>query len=619
MATSSDGLSPEEVGRLEQDLPKLADFGPAMLVPFVGYKLSSARVAWINDRWFLERGFDTGDPVVSRKICSWLIDEFAYVSACGTSALPKGTGGAARILYADRYGSTDGMSPHGGSGRVATMGSFQAKGIGVTPLVGEAATHGHAHGCCSVAEAMREAIYAELAFQEFPHGAIPTIGIIDTGLFYTSQNTRELFDLEVRRGISIRPAVLRLAHMERAPMFHRGKCGFLNIQAADSQRARAVVTRFNPGNGQPPPFDRLPGLRELLQRVVKQIAFGQAHRFFNGGFFSSNISVCGALLDFGNAHLMRDWSRARVLPHAPGFGDEMLTIARLAQSLCFFSDKYCGRPIHHGKHLEMFRKLANVHAQERRSEWRRIWGLPEASCQLNSTLIELTEARFQSEQQRKVTYELGEGSPASKETSHSASMYEDILRASNFGIGGQFDTWQRMPTSIRMSVAGRCLDVPWAHVATALRYLKPRIEVDRGRLLDELFYSFGRREASRETVTRYINRKINVARRHWRRLPTEFIVVASTYSNGSSALQCRHVLTRALWLWFEGPAALDYLVLFDSRLRRSDISHLEHDLEQNIWHASIPVQESQINYKECQQFRIGKATVSIPAMTVRYC
>jgi hypothetical protein len=119
-------------------------------------------VLWINRRWFFERQFDVTSADTVRRIHDWLLDEFAYVIPQPSDPQPAFTN-KTKILHADRYGSSTGRTPHGGSGRVATIGAFQAKGIGMTPLVGPGGDQGHSNGCCSIEEAIREAIYSEVA------------------------------------------------------------------------------------------------------------------------------------------------------------------------------------------------------------------------------------------------------------------------------------------------------------------------------------------------------------------------------------------------------------------------------------------------------------------------
>ena len=139
-------FSTAEITRLEQGQPRLAQWSTALLVPFTAHRLRSGAVAWVNCRWFLERGFDLSSKGALAQVNAWLLDEFAWCVRTDKRGFTADT----KTLWADRYGSVDGMSPHGGSGRVATLGCFQGKGIGQTPLVGEGASPG-AHTWVSVA------------------------------------------------------------------------------------------------------------------------------------------------------------------------------------------------------------------------------------------------------------------------------------------------------------------------------------------------------------------------------------------------------------------------------------------------------------------------------------
>ncbi|EQD63053.1 MchC protein, partial [mine drainage metagenome] len=77
------------------------------------------------------------------------------------------------------------------------------------------------------------------------------------------------------------------------------------------------------------------GLKELVQNISRQIAFGQVHRLFHGGYFSSNLSINGELLDFGSFRSLPDWGKSFVMDHVPPFGDEMRLLALIIESLVF--------------------------------------------------------------------------------------------------------------------------------------------------------------------------------------------------------------------------------------------------------------------------------------------
>ena len=64
----------------------------------------------------------------------------------------------------------------------------------------------------SLEDGIREAIYSEVCAQEFPHGSIPMIAILDTGLTFSSPDATEIFDQGARRCIVIRPSTIRAAH-----------------------------------------------------------------------------------------------------------------------------------------------------------------------------------------------------------------------------------------------------------------------------------------------------------------------------------------------------------------------------------------------------------------------
>jgi hypothetical protein len=81
-------------------------------------------------------------------------------------------------------------------------------------------------------------------------------------------------------------------------------------------------------------------LPELTQRIAEQIAFGQVHRLFSGGYSSSNLTLSGALLDYGGMRSLPNWVNARTLDGIVGFGEEMKILHKLIESLSFYFSKY---------------------------------------------------------------------------------------------------------------------------------------------------------------------------------------------------------------------------------------------------------------------------------------
>src|SRR5262249_51128628 len=139
----------------------------------------------------------------------------------------------------------------------------------------------------------------------------------------------------------VRPAIARIAHAERAPLFLHSLTGYSNSQLDDARRTRDVVQRWSTrGTGRGPVDQAMPELPELVSRIAEQVAFGQVHRLFSGGYFSSNLSVGGALLDFGGMRALPNWVNARTLDGVVGFGDEMKIVYKLIESLAFYFKKY---------------------------------------------------------------------------------------------------------------------------------------------------------------------------------------------------------------------------------------------------------------------------------------
>lgn len=184
---------------------------------FTAQRLKFARVAWLNERaWFL-RGVDVSRLDIMRLLCEELIRNFAFVTP-RLERLPSVDApflsDDSETFSADRYGGSFGTI-HGGSGRCGSRLGLSVKGIGATPLCSDEADWYHKHGCMWLEEAIREAVLGEIAALEFPHGAVPTLAIIDTGI----RVVREDGSREAPRALVIRPEALRVAHMERSIFF----------------------------------------------------------------------------------------------------------------------------------------------------------------------------------------------------------------------------------------------------------------------------------------------------------------------------------------------------------------------------------------------------------------
>lgn len=586
-------FSPEETTRLEQGLPRLGEWSSQMLVPFEARQLRRATVLWINRRWFLERQIDVSRADVRDRVSNWLLDEFAY--AVPEDGAGDGFTRRVRTLYADRYGISSGRSVHGGSGRVATIGCFQAKGIGITPLVGAGANWVHSSGCSYVEEGIREAIYAEVAAAEFPHGAVPVIAILDTGLYACppvdakrSKNTEP-----VRRAIVVRPAVLRLAHAERAPLFLRSLTGYRNSQMHDAQRTRDVVRRWS---REAPPRSSMDtevsALPELMRRIAEQIAFGQVHRLFNGGYFSSNLTLSGELLDYGGMRSLPNWANARTLDGIVGFGEEMKILHKVIESLSFYFSKYRGEQCPAPARAESLRSLAQS-AYERAfaRECLRMWGV--ASSQSSSALV-VQELRryFLWQQNFQINYKHGS-------VSELGWLYDPIgANASGAAprVARELQTLEAILAALRECFAStpdreEKLFHAWS---CAARHLMPRDLLDRERLQGLIEHRLAgdlSSNSSGEWIDEFVRTTVGQSRRHWPKLPADLTVQAHVAFEGSSALLCVELPSRRKVYWLEGVRVSNTYRLFDTCFSIDHAKAIKDEPDEIHWTARIAIDD----------------------------
>jgi hypothetical protein len=304
--------------RYDASLGRLSD---EILVRFPTRRISEARVIWINPRWAVE-----DKPCAPQHREEWLLESFG-VFAESLSIEGSVRFGVHGFLDADRYGGTGG-AVNGGSGRCASLNGYNAKGIGPTPLVSRFSDAQHRNGLMSLSEAIREVISSEVANEELPCGAVPTLAIIDTGV-----NFRALQDeKEHRAAIVVRPDFIRPAHFERSIFF--GDSGYAEShQYKDATRVKQAIrhTASRP--------DAFPTLKMMFLSIARQLGAMRAKRLWQGQFLTSNITIDGALVDFGAFRSLRNWRRFSGLA-GEQFGTEIRQLKRAFLSLSFYFSKY---------------------------------------------------------------------------------------------------------------------------------------------------------------------------------------------------------------------------------------------------------------------------------------
>lgn len=614
-------ISAEELAALEQGLPRLSDWGADLLVPFSVHQLRNAKVLWLNTRWFLERGMDVTDTAVLSRVREWLVEMFGYlIPEPGHD--PSAFTGRTKLAHADRYGSSSGLAKHGGSGRVAVYGCFQAKGVGATPLVGADVSPDHRNGCVSAGEALREVIYAEVMAAEFPYGAVPVIAILDTGLSYSAPEPGADGIQKVRRAIVVRPSVLRPAHAERAPLFKRSVTGQVADQTCDVNRTRTFIRRWmRQDQGAV-----VTSLRESLGRLAEQAAFAHVHRLYTGGFFSSNMAVTGELLDFGNAYALPDWVNARVLAHTRGFGGELEAIRVFARSMDFYFRKYAegGQYTHHSEELVEHAERRYHDAFSR--ECLRAWQAESlAGTKEGDQIVELLRAFFRRQQRASRQYGwsgevLGSSGreaqddwlhdaliglqPSSSDSEESAKyVVAQIIVLLREGFGSKPDAASRV----------------WVSKLTACRLLRRRHCIDRGYLLSSVKrltaqLDFGANDCL-EQITDFVRTTVRHGRAHWPRSPRGLGVLAQASSDGCTALLCSDGPEAPRLWWLEGIRLQGRVYLFGTWVPLDSKELYDHREDEGGRYYSFVVPDTGTNQGAHAMVRLGRHEIRIPEVT----
>lgn len=294
--------------------PFFSEECPDLYVPVTTRPFRKARVVWLNAAYWTAQGFPVQEEDARSEVTRWLLDSFAVAVPDPNDPEEMFLEGE-RLLHADRYGAGNGAR-HGGSGRSASRGSLNAKGIGRTPLCGIGADWYHSHGCLWLEEAIREAIFSCLAWREFPYGANPVVAVIDTG----ERLRWSEGDLGAERAVLVRPSPLRIAHLERSIYF--GSAGHpLSDQYLDARRVDQVFDAVF-GDAAKGPDHLTAEVQRICDRLGRQIGYGRAHRLFHGDYLSSNLCLSGQLLDFGAFRAVPDWQPRKWEENAIAFGQE---------------------------------------------------------------------------------------------------------------------------------------------------------------------------------------------------------------------------------------------------------------------------------------------------------
>ncbi len=263
-------------------------------------RLAKAEVVWVNRDWLRAQGYDVkARGPVPKTILDKVLQSFAW-SAVNPGDPSSAFTEESATFYADRYGG-GGTGIHHGSGRAASVGSFQIKGIGITPLrIAESGRFDHVNGRASLEEALREAVNSELNAAELPNGSNRVVAVIRSGL-----HAKHAGVIREEGALIVREDPLRPAHLLR----NRSTRG---TEEQKEKKIKAVEKVWK----NPPwkeagllpedysePLDRAVAARDALfefaERVARQQAQSFARGIFHGALTPSNIELSGRSLDFG--------------------------------------------------------------------------------------------------------------------------------------------------------------------------------------------------------------------------------------------------------------------------------------------------------------------------------
>lgn len=552
------GLSAEEIARINAGLPDLSQWGPDLLVPFEVTRLARASVLWINRRWLIDRGISVHTHRLRSRVEHWLLSEFAFCTRVVGDLVAEFCN-ETRVVYCDRYGDSVG-GLHGGSARTGLFGRFQVKGVGLTPLAHPNARFDDAPGWVGIDEAMREAAFSEVAWEEFPYRAHPVIAILDTGL---RQHRHDYARTSERRALIVRSAILRLSHMERAILFRDRRCNSPYTHTVDVERTKGFIQRFAARAGADKETSLgLPTLETLAVRLAAQGAFGEVQRLYYGGMLSSNLSLDGALFDFGAMRALPSWAATVLRPWSRGFGADVTALAQAFQTTGFYWRKSLGPGYDADQFGRLQRTLVRAFRRFRRVYFGQICGLPRNMPKYSSAPLFAAVEHCYLAQQR-VNARHDDSRPSNP--TESGWFHRLSVPAGGSASGAHEHTLaEEIMTCLARGIrclrpgreAGRC-SCAALYQGTVARAFAPRTDLMRASLdrsFGELGLSAEESAAERQRkVSNTLVRLIGRSRRMWRRLPRHVVVKAQYCKFGTSVLHCISLPDWEPCIWVEGP------------------------------------------------------------------
>ncbi|WP_170304209.1 hypothetical protein [Duganella radicis] len=306
-------------------------------IPVALAALARPRLLWLNEACARH------DPCFAALHGDLARYEAHLLRTCAYRVVDEQDKEACVMACADRYGGS-GIGLNGGSGRAVVCGNYHVKGVGRTPLVSALTPQAHASGGAYLEECVREAIFSEIARHEFPASAIPVLAIIDTGLVQVWET--EHGPKHERRTLLVRPNVVRPAHFARATGFWSGDP---REGSRDQRRVAAFFAHTQALFGHAALADALP---RFWQQWARQLAYAFIHRMPHGSNTISNISMDGALLDFGASSALPSWASIATMQSPQPFAGQFAAIRHAVRELSYYFGRYVDGALGEERHIQ---------------------------------------------------------------------------------------------------------------------------------------------------------------------------------------------------------------------------------------------------------------------------
>jgi len=293
---------------------------PECFVPMKARRLARACVLWLNFDLLRQSGISFPKEGLTPEYEKLVLEAFAWAVPQPYDH-PSFFTADEKDFFADRYGG-EGLESNWGSGRAASAGRIQIKGIGRTPLVGTDVKEHHSHGGLPKFEALAEAIWGEVNYRDLPCGEGRVLALIDPGTTTIwKDGGRESKALVVRFDI-VRPAhfMTRGACPGDALPAHKHH---LDAEHGRVPAALALLAKNIPGR------TLTDGLKEFARRIGQHNATMFARGFYHGTTTPSNRAISGGIIDFGTQTAQPGFGRIFVLPDVAPAGCDMEEIREM--------------------------------------------------------------------------------------------------------------------------------------------------------------------------------------------------------------------------------------------------------------------------------------------------